>query len=262
MKRDNFLIGALFAVVQLASFPGCGRVADPYRAPVPAGRIQGRVSGGEASDRVGILAYPVIDGATTYEHFGVPVEEDGRYSIDVPAGRYVLRLDVPYGDYYYAAPTPSYGQVPPDTLTVGGGSEPIVADFPLAAFVLDLAPSHLLDGEYVDATLHLRDQGDVPEYPANIDHASAEVVDGRCMLTIPYVFPGEYRIELVLGTYGCMCGGRTGGEVVWLPGTHDPEAATWYAAPADTVVQVAWAASGEPARIEGACWGRPWKWGW
>ncbi len=247
--RRLLLPAVLLAVAGLPLIPGgCTEEGSPCLVGIPAGRIEGRVLTGGLAVTAVIRATGVAGGeasGSTIEH---DVEPDGRFGLDLPAGRYVVALRIgPYdATYDYTAGGPGYGNVAPDTLRVDAAVSPVVADFALGGFTLDLPLSDRPEGEEVAIRLHRRDTAPVASLPRYLDDGSAPVQDGRATLTLAGVLPGEYQVEIVL-----VSRSSSGGEHFWLPGTRDRSDAPWYAVGVDEAVPLACELGGDPSRLEG-----------
>jgi hypothetical protein len=225
---------------------------DVCSPQVPAGRIQGYVRvGGLPVDAI-INAIPIVDGEQLEARLEAEPDETGAYTLDLPAGHYLLELRI--GGYWfrykYAAPVLSYGQVPPDTVTIVQRHEPIEIDFDLGGVTVEVDLSDRLNDEYGTVYLHRQDEPAPSSHPY-VNYGSEKIEDGRFTVQIPGVLPGNYQVEIILGRREYMCYCPYDGEHVWMPGTRDPEASPWYAVEVDSALDLSCSLTEPPSRLEG-----------
>ncbi|HRX52272.1 MAG TPA: hypothetical protein P5571_12960 [Candidatus Krumholzibacteria bacterium] len=222
---SGFLAAALLLWLLSA---GCG--GDPMECPWNGlgGRIEGRVVLGAADledSRTTVRAY---DGDSDFQ---TDVRADGSYSLDVPDGDYVLRLDsnLMSDGYYYAAAGPAWHSSLRDTLHVDAAASPVRADFLLGSLhiTVDLDPDY--DGRSCSLRLVHHDTLTIGHY-TYVDEVSTHVdcENGRAEFRLDGIRPGLWRGRVFMD-------GTNGGESAWLPGTRLAEEAAWYAVAVDSV---------------------------
>lgn len=244
------VVGAALALLALG---GCGNDETACGPEVPAGRLLGHVRAGGLPITATLSAYRVVDGVVSAYGFPTLVDSTGYYTLDLPAGRYVVGLRVP--EYYWSAGA-FYGtrsgavSAVPDTVTVDGTRFATTLDFDLAGLAFDLALSQALDGESGEIVLHRRDQaGDDPDGVTATVRGT--ITDGHLSLRVPGLPPGAYRIEAVLGYRDYLCFCPYDGEHVWLPGTRDPADSPWYELGPASLTTVEAQVAAEPAWLSG-----------
>ncbi len=256
MKRYRvvFPVCLLLVMTLIAIISGCENTADPFHPVVPAGSIQGQVNTGGLPVEAVIVAKRIMEDVRSTSAFETSPAEDGHYSVDVPAGRYIISVQINRGQYYfYTASGLSYGQLPADTLMVDAYVSPVEIDFDLGGMALTVDLSDQLDGETGTAILHLRDAVDTGYGQSYVDYGSTEIEDGHLDIQIPGILPGEYQVEIVLGSRIYKCGNHPpyDGEHFWMPDTRDQSNSPWYEILADSVLTLSSEVATEPARIEG-----------
>ncbi len=230
---------------------GCNDADETCRPAVPAGRIQGYVRTGGLAIYAVVSATGIVDGVASRYPFKVVPDEHGFYFMDVPAGRYVLALQVGYDGcrYDHAGATLGYGNVPPDTLDVDAAHFPQVVHFVLGGLTFGLGLSHALDGGQGEIVLHRRDAPELTSYERGyVRRGSAEIQAGRLDVELAGILPGEYQVEIGLDSWGQ-------GERFWMPDTRDRAASPWYRVDADSVLSLSGQVATESARLEGSVTG-------
>jgi len=187
-------------------------------ATVSGGRIQGRVFTGGLPLDGSIEAVPVGIPGESDTVFQSDVLEDGRFSLDVPVGRYVLELNGDRGSSYgYSAAGPVSGFGTPDTLVVDSFHDNAHLEFHLASISVPVA----LSGEVQDdirVEIRLFRHGFESWYPFSPLLRGDVRLDGnQGEVQLVGVVPGPYRIQLKLTTR--PCGYRTSPTAHPLPGT-------------------------------------------
>jgi len=218
----------------------------------PAGRIHGTVHIGDVPVDATVRAHRIVEDGLSEVTVQVRADTSGRYSMDVPAGRYVVRLDVAgwYEIYAYGHDGVRWGDAAPDTITIEYGSTPVI-DFMLASLRMHVTLSHRLDGE--DTRVQLYRRGEVPAnyWRSYLRFGMSKIVDGGASIVLAGVLPGAYRVELVLGAREYLCYCPYDGEHVWYPATRDSSASPWVTIPPDETVSLEMQVAPETARIEG-----------
>lgn len=233
---------------------GCDDSVNVCSPEIPAGRIQGRVKTGGVPVSGEVIATRFDERSDIRTHFRTEPDSTGYYAFDLPAGRFVvqLRLDSSsYTTYHYTSEGPGYGEIPPDTLLVDAGHSPSGIDFNLGGMTLDLQLSTHLDGEEGEVALHRRDADPNDQRPGYVLGRRATIENGRLRVDVAGILPGDYRVEIILGSRMYLCYCPYDGEHFWMPGTRDPEASPWYTINVDEAVHLEAAIATEPARIEG-----------
>ncbi len=257
-RRRCALLGCLLAAglvaAALGPLAGCDRDSDVCGPEVPAGRLLGHVRTGGLAVTATVAAYRVVDGAPAANAFEARTDTTGYYGLDLPAGRYVVRVSLS-GSYFWSAGA-LYGtrsgtvSAVPDTFVVDGSRFATTLDFDLAGLEFDLALSHALDGEQGRIVLHRR-----PDERATGTEVTATVAgvitDGRLQLRAPGLPPGAYQVEVVLGYREYLCNCTYDGEHLWLPGTRDRAASPWSTFAPDALVTLAGQLASEPAWLSG-----------
>ena len=253
MKRDSFtlLLFCLMAVVVFCA--GC-EDDSTCRPEVSAGRIEGyALAGGRALDGV-IAAIPIIDGAAVDSVFETVPDSRGFYTLDLPRGRYVVKLRVHGGyrwEYDYSMDGLGYGQIAPDTLRVDEEHSPRRIDFELGRMEVQLDLADVLDDEMGEVVLHRRETPDTGQWRTFVDGGSNSIMNGRLFVQIEGILPGEYRVEFVLGRRYYLCDCPYDGEHLWMPGIRDPENSPWYEIGTTESLILTAGIAAAPARIEG-----------
>lgn len=261
MKRlAPWVTTILFLVTALLGGSGCDDPTDPL-ACSGGGRIEGRVSVGGPPEESMLRIRQVTGDGGLSTIFEVEPDEQGWYGLDVPEGRYTLELRPTSswsGRYHYSADGLLFGQADPDTLAITAAVSPVVVDFHLGGLAVGVDVSTLLEGEECTMVLTLRDAPEMDRTPSYTREGETRVAQGRADFLLPGVLPGEYRIELFVGSRGYSYSYPREGEHFWMPGVRDEESAPWYPVAADSVTTLTAAIEGDPALIEGRVIGA-WK---
>ncbi|MCK4303495.1 MAG: hypothetical protein KAY24_04590 [Candidatus Eisenbacteria sp.] len=223
------------------------------RPEVPAGRIEGFVRTGGCPIHGAVRATRIPETAQYETIVQTTPDSAGFYSLDVPAGRYVVALDLEYSRpvYDYRATGLTYGTAPADTLVVDHGSSPITIDFDLASLQVHVGLSSHLDDEQGEVRLFRRGDRLPNWWRSYMDFGKGIITGGALDILISGILPGEYRVEIVVGRRVYLCCYPYDGEHFWLPGVRDSTQASWIDVPVDQTVEVAADIGSEPARIEG-----------
>lgn len=232
---------------------GCSESTDPVGC-IDAGRLEGRVTTGSLPVEAVVIARRILDPGSEQPDFRVPVHEDGRYAMDLPGGDYVIQADpraAHHRRYYHSAAGPTHRYLEPDTVRIDREVSPVVIDFALGALAVDAAVSRTLEGRSLNFLLHLRDEFEQQTDPYSHANGRATIHDGRALILLDGIRPGEYRVELQID-----------GDRFWLPGTLDPEDSPWFRVAADSVTDVVMETALEPARLEGRIVGAGPEMGW
>jgi len=193
-----------------------------------------------------VRAIRVAESAWEEGEIEVAVQPDGAFWMDVPAGRYNVRLLL--GDsgirYWYRAAGPGYGSLRPDTLVVDDDRSPVSVDFDLASVHLLLGVSTELDGGSAWVRLHRREVGATPSVWS---FPSARIADGTVDVVLPGVLPGMYRVQTLVNVPDYS----SGGEWIWVPGVRDSSEAAWFEVSTGGITDVQARFDAPPARIQG-----------
>ena len=239
--RLRFVLAPLVAVVMAL---GCGEFDPPQEPDVPAGRIQGHVYLGGLEAESTIEAKLIVESGSLSTRFQAEPDSTGAYVLDLPAGRYIISLDVSaYGSlcFRYAASGLYYSGSSPDTLDVAPSVDPLIVDFDLSGVVATVMLPEGYEGQEAYVYLYHSD-----DYDSRYDdcRGRAEIAEGRADVEIPGVLPGDYRVKLILGD-------GSDGETIWWPATRDPEEADWFTVEADSPLFLTCNLTSPPGRIEG-----------
>ncbi len=205
-------LGLLVLPIVGAIVPGCGSSSDtPASCPVPAsGTIQGTLNAPGDSVHWTIVAQGIHADDLYRESFRGPCDEEGAYTLDLPAGRYRVRAD--FGNrLYYQATGPVWDFQDADTLTVAAGETISRIDLVLGAVRFDLAVPPALDGSLW--SVRLRDTSGEPyrQYASSFVRAS----NGHVLGSFGSVPPGAYFI------HASAYGASTRPIDFWMPFTRD-----------------------------------------
>jgi len=233
----------LLEMVLLLVCVGCDDPVDLCDPGVSAGQIQGRVLTGGLPIEAEIVARRVTEDRGVESFFIAEPDDGGYYSLDLPSGRYLVKLKIDWrgAAYDYTASGLGYGNVSPDTVVIDGPGSPMKINFDLGGLTLRLGLSENLNGVFGEVVLHRREEPGQTWWPTYLDGGRAEIADGRLEMDIGGIVPGDYQIQVQLGT----------GEIFWFPGTHNQAESPWYGVAVDSVVSVATDLAAIPARIEG-----------
>lgn len=243
------------ALVLLVFF-GCEKdTIVPCELEVPAGRIEGVVRVGEVWLDAYVVATRIPNPGQNSAIIRTQVNPaTGAYSIDVPAGRYVVGLafreQAPVV-YEYSVEGLRFGDLPPDTLSVEDWTDPVRVDFDLGTVTARLALSPGLDGEYAYVQLHRRNAPQTTLSRSYVSGGGAEIKEGKATIGIVGVLPGDYKAEIILGRRHYRCSCPWDGEHLWVPGTRDSSNTPWISVGVGEVVRLNAAIDPIPARIEG-----------
>ncbi len=247
MRFRNLHILAALALLACQA-AGCRDEGPEVGNPLlPAGRIQGTVTLGREPSDVTVRATRGLPGRGDFSWFETKVGTDGTYSVDVPAGRYVLGLvfDGNYNPTYtYSAAGPRYGDAPPDTLLVDGSQiTPLIADFPLGSLHVTMPlPAHP-ENEVGRVNLTRRSSSWPVQGNTAVTGDLARLQGGTLDFDVIGILPGSYRVEVITG-YG-------DGEHFWYPGVRDSAQSPWIDVVAGREQTVTGQPPGAPARIQG-----------
>lgn len=259
--RIDRIRSMLLLVGTVLSFSGCGESEKPrICAPeVPAGRLQGTITAGTGLTRAVVTANRIpLPGQNSVIATTRP-DASGNYGLDVPAGRYTIGLAdnddsgraLIYD--YTVGGLRCHGTASPDTVQIDESHSPEI-DFIFGSVHLGIAVSASLDGERVET--YLRGSGTrVAPYQANPYSASAEIAQGTAEITMPFVLPGSYRLEIVVGRRYYLCYCPYDGEHFWYPGVRDSSASPPIDVVASIKTELAVVLDPNPARIEGVVTG-------
>jgi hypothetical protein len=245
---------ALAALAALTLAAGCGHeeTTGPCATALPVGRITGRVRiGGDDPTTMVVEAERVPLPPSSTSAFRASPGADGYYRLDVPAGRYCLRIGYDWsaiGEEYTLGDR-DFGDVPPDTLQVDAEHSPVV-DFDLGRMGIHLDLPRAWEGR--DWSLYLYRRGN-PARSVWSAQNKPEITDGTLDLTLHALFPGAYRVLMYVAADHCDCDDCwCDGESFWLPGTRDSSAAPWIEVAPNATAEVSCGIGVErPARIEG-----------
>ncbi len=249
----RFIISVSICLLSGLFLLSCSSDDQPCGLEVSAGTIEGKVSCGGLDLNGVITAVPIVDGQAVEAILETQPDANGLYSLDLPAGRYVVKLQAGYSRYVYdyTGSLPGYGQIPADTLLVDETHSHQGVDFELGGLTLQLELSGNLDGEIGEVVLHRYEAQSSGGWTTFVSQGSAVITDGRLNVEIAGILPGDYQVEIVLGRrhYACYC--PYDGEHFWMPGTREQSASPWYSVEPDSVVALETSIALEPARLEG-----------
>lgn len=253
----RFKLAAMLCVIMavLAGSPGCSSDTEPSCRPeVPAGRIHGQVvTGGAAIDAV-VSATRIPDDSQALAILEVEPDSSGFYTLDVPAGRYLvsLRAGGYRTVYVYSAAGLRFGDdAVGDTLLIDGSTSPLTIDFLLSSVHVHMDLPGGTDSLSATVQLHRRGVPPSSSWRTYVDRALTTVRNGATDATIAGLLPGSYRVEVIIGRLEFLCDCLWDGEHVWVPGTRDSTSSPWIEVPVNHLVEVTGRIDTEPARIEG-----------
>lgn len=240
--RRGFLAG-LAALVLLASLGGCDEVGNPIAPAVSGGRIAGRVFTGG----------PIPDGNIEVQGVDLPVGQDwrirvdldpqGRFSLDVPPGRYRVRIRLIGGawSYYFSSTGPVSSRLDADTLIVDSFHDTGHLDFHLSSATLNLSFPNQDMTDY-DARIRLFPEGSNGSY-----ESPSEDLDGHSgNVSLVGIRPGRYRIRLEISRQFFLSG-----QTIWIPGHPDSATAPFFEVPVDSEFTTAYTQDTSPAHLAG-----------
>lgn len=252
-RKTTFLAILLAATFLLLAGAGCDDPVDP-RDHATAGRLRGRVVTGADPRVATILATRVNDPASGSNDFLAHPNDEGRFSLDLPPGDYVVRLrptEDSYDTYDYSHRGLGYGQFEPDTLTIRAGESPPDIDFELGSITVHLdlprSPANRKGGVY----LFLRDEPETEYGLHYLNFIDQPLVEGRASILLPGVAPGDYRIMIATGEYVYGCREECLAETFWMPLVADSAGAPWYEVQTGAMLDLTCTVPTESARIEG-----------
>lgn len=206
----------LLLLVGISWIPGCGSDDPSPCYPSASGTISGHILSGGEPTRVRVGALQVQPGGSSsgqVAYIQTVVDSSGAYRLDVPTGRYILRMDGFGCDYFYA-----HGilveESEAETLDVDPG-ESLVADLESGSLRVEVTFPTELEGTRVAMRL-VRD-GD----GCSAGSSSGDVSNGHATFIFQRLLPGTYRVSFSPVGPGWF--------EAWLPGTT-------FAAEADTIV--------------------------
>ncbi len=201
-----FSLAVLFGL--LAS---CGDEDSPSCPPSNMGTIQGTLLAAGQPIHAHVLAVnypqdPHDPGEIAYVQ--TSSDSSGAYSMELPVGRYVLRMDGSSCRQFYGHGA-LVDQSEAETLEVGRG-ESVTANLTLGAARLEVATPSELEGYQFSAVL-------VSSNPptCRVSSERGQISEGRAIIAFPRVDPGTYRMKLFIPTVG----------EIWLPGATDASGA-------------------------------------
>ncbi len=242
-------------LLTVALLAGCDSDHTVCAPGVAAARLTGRVLTGGDPSSLDLVAEPVdLQEGETALYPAVPAA-DGSYAIDVPPGRYVLKLGGDFyvqTDFFYTAKGPAYGTMPPDTLVAENGRIYPNLDFDLGSLSVHVdLPDSLLGGERAMILLHREGTDGGSWDPEFRWQETATIAGDLATVTATGIPPGRYQVELVLGyrLYGCYC--PWDGQHIWLPAGAGAPQATWYEVTAGTMTELTYAPRDASAHLSG-----------
>ena len=179
--------------------PGCDDSIDLCEPPVPAGRVQGWIRSGGLTLNGYVVATNSGKDYPERSEFRTEPNEAGFYSFDLPPGRYTFQLKISGGYYDYIESGIGFGQVPPDTVEVGAGISPPEINFDLGGVTLGFDLPKEMHGQYCQVALYPSDNDEWDNW-RRVTTGIGEIVTGRLEVEIVGVVPGEYQVELNLGS--------------------------------------------------------------
>jgi len=243
---------ALVLGAGLAASLSCARHATtPPAARIAGGRIEGRVLCVGLPVRGSVTVAGKVDASRARIEFGTVVDSSGFYRLDLPAGRYVLILEVGNSNttYAYAASGLRPSSDPPDTLPVNESTSPVRADFLLGSVHAHLAMPPALAGYGGNILLHRR--GEQSSYLGSgyVGFGEALIANGALDLSLNDILPGIYKVEVDLGFENSLYAGY--GEHLWVPGVRDSAASPEYTVQANQTLEVGGALTSAAASLTG-----------
>ncbi len=205
-----------------AMIAGCGE-EETASCPSAAGRIEGRILWmAPVHARAEVTAEPINTLEMPHTTVTATADSNGRFSLEVPPGSYVLRLKFPLTtELWYSRGEVTGLRARAEILRIGAGTE-IRADFPLGGLTVGL------DGPEAVPALQFVLESSNPSAPLERIRvvAGGYAMNGRIEARIPALPPRTYRISYQ----------RTGSsEPFWLPGTWDRALADTFVVAAGTV---------------------------
>jgi hypothetical protein len=188
---------------------------EPCEPVVPSARIQGIVRTGGFFTRAQIRADQEDD---PYNSYAATVDSSGAYTLDLPPGRYALRVRL-NGDQYALSPEGAIVfRGSEEWLEVEAGDEPRRLDVRLGTLRVILNTPYELDHDVLGLRAELvRDEAGNP-----VNHGrgyEARAANGVATFDFVGLAPGTYQMLLFAGETAPER------ESFWLPGTRDQEAA-------------------------------------
>jgi hypothetical protein len=204
----------------LAALMGCSESSEQPCAPeVASAYIVGRIEMGVYPVDASVRASRVDLGDSQAEKYVVERSADDRggFAMAVPAGEYVVSARTEHHDYFYTADGAVEGYPEtPDTLSVATGDSLEVV-FRLGSLIVEISATapELNDRPVYLVYFQMTEDGDI----AHLGSDRALIADGMARFTLPGLQAGGYTLGLCPNEIG------SGDEMIWLPGTHDPDAA-------------------------------------
>ena len=240
--RSLVVIG--LAATALLGPGGCTGDSEPVRAPAGSCVVQGRV-GYVGTDGEAVVRLRGVVPEGERRMINVHADPAGRFRAEVPAGDYVISVDVGRNVYYFATDTiVSFNADAADTIRLGPENSPFLAEFPLGALCFQGTLSARLNGARVEVLVHRASAGGYDVWM--LSGANETIEGGRLDLTVPGLLPGLYTVELVWTEEGGHSGGR-----LWLPGVSEYAQADTFRVDADSMRTVAVVLPSAPARLSG-----------
>ena len=206
-KRNVIAGGGLMAVcLALCLLTACGDEESPPCAPCAAGSISGRIlsAGQPIRTRVGALqVQPGGPNSGQVAYIQTVSDSTGAYNLDVPTGRYILRMEGFSCNWYYAHGT-LVDEQEAETLSVSQGTS-VTADLNTASLHVDVTAPTELEGTRVRASIVS------VENNCDSNSWSSYVRDGHAVFDFDRVMPGAYRVLFSISGDGYV--------ELWLPGT-------------------------------------------
>ena len=240
-RRALFLAFLVAAAALLVHLAGCDGIGDPIAPDVSGGRLQGRVLTGGLPCLGFIEAIPVDGETSLRKEYRIELMDDGRFHLDVPAGRYVVELHLHQGGQYgYSFSGPATGKSPPDTLNVDAFHDTGHLEFPLAGLAVPLEfPGEDTDNLWIGATL-FRSEQDSWHYRSALMSGSTNLEGNVGEITLAGILQGRYRVRLAINN-----------ETLWLPSFPDSASAAWYDVPTDSLLTIPYHQNTPPAHLAG-----------
>jgi hypothetical protein len=222
---------------------GCGSGESSLQPPATTCTVTGSVARFGAGDNRLRVRFKSI-GAVTGEFSG-PVDEAGRYRLDLPAGEYLAEAEVGYNSYWRGPDGAIVRHAEDaDTLRLSAATPTSRVDFRFGGLRLAGEVPAGMVAYRMNVTYYLKSEWAPDGYDIRTDQA--DVSDGVVAFDSGPLPPGDYRVRVAWE--GMQ---REGGERYWLPGSALQDSAAWFRAGADSLGEIPIAFSGPMARLEG-----------
>lgn len=255
MSSTPFLrsLTGLAVAILLGSLAGCDQIGNPTAPAVPGGRIAGRVTAGGPIP-TGRIEVSVADPPQGTEwRIRSDLDQEGRFSCDVPPGKYWVRLSLPWGGgSYYLSPdghlSSSYAA---DTLVVDSFHDTSHLDVHMSSLVVNLEfPLEDMADDRARVQLY-PDRSSGEDNPLFFSYSSGRVDMAEHSGTVSLVGipPARYRIMMEIRR------DQYSSETLWMPGVTDSADAPFYEIPVDSQLTCSFTQQTPSAHLAGTIGG-------